>query len=143
MMGFGDAVASAGPYAKNLHLAPDRQPHQHLITQVFTGRMLFLTSNRRCQSTEGKNKQTMKYQNKQQTSKRLAQQNQLITCGRQAGLAPVQHAGMLHIIQNDNEKTNSNSSDGTVSQCLTQIVPHQPSCHLRCGLLPNYTGHLF
>jgi len=27
------AVASAGPYANNLHLAPDRQPHQHLITQ--------------------------------------------------------------------------------------------------------------
>jgi len=32
MMGFWDAVASAGPYANNLHLAPDRQPHQHLIT---------------------------------------------------------------------------------------------------------------
>ena len=28
------AVASAGPYANNLHLAPDRQPHQHLITQL-------------------------------------------------------------------------------------------------------------
>jgi len=27
------AVASAGPYAKNLHLAPDKQPYQHLITQ--------------------------------------------------------------------------------------------------------------
>jgi len=33
MIGFWDAVASAGPYAKNLHLAPDRKPHQHLITQ--------------------------------------------------------------------------------------------------------------
>jgi len=33
MMGFGEAVASAVPYASNLHLAPDRQPHQHLITQ--------------------------------------------------------------------------------------------------------------
>ena len=32
MMGFWDAVASAGPYANNLHLALDRQPHQHLIT---------------------------------------------------------------------------------------------------------------
>jgi len=31
-MGFWDAVASAGPYANNLHLALDRQPHQHLIT---------------------------------------------------------------------------------------------------------------
>jgi len=38
------AVASAGPYANNLHLAPDRQPHQHLIT-IFTGRMPFLTPN--------------------------------------------------------------------------------------------------
>ena len=28
-----DAVASAGPHASNLHLAPDRQPHQHLITK--------------------------------------------------------------------------------------------------------------
>ena len=32
-MEFGDAVASAGPYTNNLHLAPDWQPHQHLITQ--------------------------------------------------------------------------------------------------------------
>jgi len=29
IMGFWDAVASAGPYANNVHLAPDRQPHQH------------------------------------------------------------------------------------------------------------------
>jgi len=26
------AVASARPYASRLHLAADRQPHQHLIT---------------------------------------------------------------------------------------------------------------
>ena len=26
MTGFWDAVASAGPYANNLHLVPDRQP---------------------------------------------------------------------------------------------------------------------
>ena len=32
-MGFWDAVASAGPYANYLHLAPDRLPHQHLITK--------------------------------------------------------------------------------------------------------------
>ena len=34
-MGFSDAVASAGPYANNLHLAPDRQTDvdQHLIAQ--------------------------------------------------------------------------------------------------------------
>ena len=31
--GFLDAVASAGPYANNLHLAPDTLPHQQLITQ--------------------------------------------------------------------------------------------------------------
>ena len=35
MMGFRDAVASAGPYANNLHVAPDRQPQQHPITHVF------------------------------------------------------------------------------------------------------------
>jgi len=47
------AVASAGPYA-SLHLAPNRQPHQHPTTLFFTGRMPFLTSNQQRQSTEGK-----------------------------------------------------------------------------------------
>jgi len=49
----GMAVASAGPYANHLHLAPDRQPHQHVITQYLTGRMLFLMPNQQCQSNEG------------------------------------------------------------------------------------------
>jgi len=30
-MGFWDAVASAGPYANNLHLTPDRQPRQQFL----------------------------------------------------------------------------------------------------------------
>jgi len=56
MTGFGDAVASAGPYANSLHLTPCRQittptPHR----SIFTGRMLFLTPNQQCQSTEGTN----------------------------------------------------------------------------------------
>ena len=34
MTAFWDAVASAGPYANNMHLAPDRQQHQHHITQL-------------------------------------------------------------------------------------------------------------
>ena len=46
------AVASAGPYA-SLHLAPDREPRQHLTTQFFTGRMPFLPPNQQRQSTEG------------------------------------------------------------------------------------------
>jgi len=33
MMGFWDAVASAGPYANNLLLASDRERHQHIISQ--------------------------------------------------------------------------------------------------------------
>jgi len=45
-------VASAGPYA-SLHLAPDRQPRQHLTTQFFTGRMPFLPPNQQRRSTEG------------------------------------------------------------------------------------------
>jgi len=53
VMGFWDAVPSAGPYANNMHLTPDRQPHQHLITQFFTGQMPFLTLNLQCRSTEG------------------------------------------------------------------------------------------
>jgi len=41
-MGFWDAVASAGPYANNLHLTPNRQPRQHQNSlKIFTGRMLF------------------------------------------------------------------------------------------------------
>ena len=44
MAGFWDAVASAGPYANNLHLAPDRQPHQHLV--IITGQMLLLVGNK-------------------------------------------------------------------------------------------------
>jgi len=48
----GVAVASAGPYANHLHFAPDRQPHQHLITQFFMGRMLLLMPNQQLQSTE-------------------------------------------------------------------------------------------
>jgi len=46
------AVASAGPYA-SLHLAPDREPRQHLTTQFFTGRMPFLPPNQQRESTEG------------------------------------------------------------------------------------------
>jgi len=43
------AVASAGPYA-SLHLAADRQPHQHLTTQVFfTGWLPFLSPNQQRQ----------------------------------------------------------------------------------------------
>jgi len=49
------AVASAGPYANKLHFAPDRvqtttpAPHH----SVFLGRVLLLTPNQQCQSTEG------------------------------------------------------------------------------------------
>jgi len=39
----GVAIASDGPYANHLHLAPDRLPCQHHITQFFTRWMLFLT----------------------------------------------------------------------------------------------------
>jgi len=45
-----DFSASAGTYA-SLHLAPDRQPHQHPTTQFFTGRMPFLPPNQQRQST--------------------------------------------------------------------------------------------
>ena len=51
MVRFWDAVASAGPYANNLHLAPDTTtptPHH----SIFTGRMLFLTSKQQCKITE-------------------------------------------------------------------------------------------
>ena len=50
--GFGMATASAGPYAINLHRAPDTAPPAPHHS-IFTGRMLFLTPNQQCQSTEG------------------------------------------------------------------------------------------
>ena len=46
------ATASAGPYAINLHRAPDTAPPAPHHS-IFTGRMLFLTPNQQCQSTEG------------------------------------------------------------------------------------------
>jgi len=53
-MGFWNAVASAGPYANNLHLLQTgNYTNNSLITQFFTGRMLFLMPNRQCQNTEG------------------------------------------------------------------------------------------
>jgi len=47
-----ETVASAGPYA-SLHLAPDRQSHQHPTTLFFTGRIPFLLPNQQHQSNEG------------------------------------------------------------------------------------------
>ena len=47
----GVAVASAGPHANHLYLTPDRC--QYLITEFFTGRMLFLMSTQQWHSTEG------------------------------------------------------------------------------------------
>jgi len=48
----GMAVASVGAYANHLHLTPDREPRQHLITQFFAQWMLFLMPNQQCQNTE-------------------------------------------------------------------------------------------
>jgi len=53
------AVALAGPYA-SLHLAPDRQPHQHPTALFFTGQVPFLPPNQQCQSTEGKEAEWIK-----------------------------------------------------------------------------------
>ena len=53
MMEFWDAVASAGPYANNLHLAPDRQPHQHLTLNYLQARCSSWGPEKQCQNTEG------------------------------------------------------------------------------------------
>jgi len=60
------AVASDGQYL-SLHLAPDRQPHQHPTSQFFTGRMPFLPPNQQCQSTEGKSTEGKKITQKLKT----------------------------------------------------------------------------
>jgi len=51
MMGFWDAVASAGPYANNLHLT-DKHTNTSSLN-FFTDRILFLMTDQPCQSTEG------------------------------------------------------------------------------------------
>jgi len=51
------AVASAGLYA-SLHLAPERQQHQHPTTLFFTGRMPFLSPNQQRQRAEGTRQST-------------------------------------------------------------------------------------
>jgi len=50
----GVVVASAGPCANQLHLVPDRQPRQYLVTQFFTDQILFPTPNQQSESTKGK-----------------------------------------------------------------------------------------
>jgi len=67
MRGFWDAVASAGPYANNLHLASDRQPHQHLITEFLqagctSGRPINGVEALKANHTELKYKQNQKHQ---------------------------------------------------------------------------------
>ena len=50
----GVAVASAEPYASYLHFAAeDYHARRYLISQIFMGRMPFLTPNQQHQSTEG------------------------------------------------------------------------------------------
>ena len=49
MMGFSNAVASAGPYMQTICTSLQTAPHH----SIFTGRNLFLAPNQQCQSTEG------------------------------------------------------------------------------------------
>ena len=51
-LGHMPSYTLTGPYA-SLHLAPDRQQHQHPTTLFFTGRTPFLPPNQQRQSTEG------------------------------------------------------------------------------------------
>ena len=53
------AVESAGPDA-SLHLALDRQPHQHPTALFFTGWMPFLPPNQQRQRTKGKGNRNTK-----------------------------------------------------------------------------------
>jgi len=46
------AVASAGPYANNLHLTPVWQPHQHLITEFWQAGSSSWCQTQQCRSTE-------------------------------------------------------------------------------------------
>jgi len=47
----GVTVTSVGPYAHHIYLNPESR--QHHITHIFTGQMLFLPPNQKCQSIEG------------------------------------------------------------------------------------------
>jgi len=59
MMGVRDAVASDGLYANNLHLAPNKTTTPTPQHSIFTGRILFLAPNQRCQNTDGKDSHTV------------------------------------------------------------------------------------
>jgi len=50
MMGIRDAVASAGPYANNLHLSPDRNHTPTPHRSVSTGRMILPSPNQQRRS---------------------------------------------------------------------------------------------
>jgi len=56
MMGFWDAMASAGPYANNLHLAPDN--HTNTASLNFYRLDALPDAKSRCQSTEGSVRRT-------------------------------------------------------------------------------------
>ena len=90
------AVASAGPYA-SLHLAPDRQPHQHPTTQFFTGRMPFLPPNQQRQCTEG-----WEMKNKS----RLSCQSSVQRCVRYYTSA---YYGVLWVLNNGRSSSSSSS----------------------------------
>ena len=56
MMGFGDAVASAGQYNMQtitICIAPNRYHTNTSSLSFFTSHMLFLTPNQHCQCTDG------------------------------------------------------------------------------------------
>jgi len=55
LMGFWDAVTSAGPYAFTICTSLQSDNHSNTSSlNFFTGWMHFLTPNQHCQSTEGK-----------------------------------------------------------------------------------------
>jgi len=69
MMGFWDAMASVGPYANSLHLAPERTTRFH--HSIFTDQLLFLAPNQQCHITEGNYKEKNKKQKTNIAQKKL------------------------------------------------------------------------
>jgi len=115
-MEFRDAVASAGPHENNLHLAPDRQPHQHLITEFLqAGCSSWRTTNSvKALKTKKNNKITCR-QNQTQTS---------LTClgyfrgrprGLLVGVVSTGAAGMV-------------SSSATMAPSLSTPISRPASC---------------
>ena len=128
------ALASAGPYA-SLHLAPDRQPRQHLTTQFFTDRMPFLPPNQQCQSTEGIIRPSARLRN-YSSAAALPAAEQRSGGGRVADDVGVERSDQLRVVLADDTHVDIGARSEVAEHAGRDSVTHQ----LR-GVIALYSMH--